>query len=88
MPKTVFGGEHAHLVAVLIEARHHASLRQSELADLIGRDQSFVSLLEGGQRRIDVIEFIKLATALHRDPVKLFAEVVRRTGVNVDPTLS
>ncbi len=84
MPKTVFTGEHQHLVAVLVEARQAAGLRQTELAARIGRDQSFVSLFESGQRRIDVIEFFKLARALERDPAELFGEVGRRIGGALD----
>ena len=88
MPKTVFTGEHKKLVTVLIEARRDAALRQSELAQLIGRDQSFVSLLESGQRRVDVVEFIKLAKALGCDPLDLFAEVLRRVGSDIDTRIT
>lgn len=79
MPKTIFGGDHQHLVNALIEARRLSGITQVELANRIDRDQTFVSLIERGQRRVDVIEFIKIAKALGDDPVKLFDEVVRRT---------
>ncbi|MGC1302450.1 MAG: helix-turn-helix transcriptional regulator [Caulobacteraceae bacterium] len=87
MPKTIFQGDHQHLVTVLTEARHRAELTQVELARVIGRDQSFVSLFESGQRRIDVIEFFKLARALNRDPQELFAEVAERIGKDIDPII-
>ena len=44
----------------------------------IGRDQTFISLIERGQRRVDVIEFISLARALGDDPVTLFERITRR----------
>lgn len=78
MPKTIFGGDHQRLVAALMEARLSAGLTQVQLADKIGRDQTFVSLIERGQRRVDVIEFIKLAKAMDADPVKLFTEIARQ----------
>lgn len=80
MPKTIFGGPHTKLVEVLIEARKKAGLTQSQLAEKIQRDQTFVSLIERGQRRIDVVEFIDIAKALGARPGALFDEVVRRIG--------
>lgn len=76
MPKSVFTGDHRHLVDVLTAARKSAGLKQSELAAKIGKDQSYISLVEGGQRRVDVLEFYVLAKALGRDPVGLYAELV------------
>ena len=81
MPKTIFGGDHQHLVEVLIEARKSAGLTQVELSQRIGRDQTFISLIERGQRRVDAIEFIGMAKAMGMNPTDLFAEVVRRTSV-------
>ena len=78
MPKTIFTGAHAVLVETLVEARKRAGLTQADLAQRIGRDQSFISLIERSQRRIDTLEFYALAKALGVDPVSLFAEVVRR----------
>lgn len=78
MPKTIFGGDHQHLVEVLVETRKNAGLTQEDVAARLGRDQTFVSLIERGQRRLDVIEFIRLAEALDRDPVALFGELSGR----------
>ncbi len=72
MPKTIFGGSHAYLVEILREARERAGLRQSDVAERLGRDQTYVSLIERGQRRVDVIEFFDIATALGVDPMVLF----------------
>lgn len=78
MPKTIFGGEHRHLVAVLVEARQAAGLTQAELAARIGKDQSFVSIIERGQRRVDVLEFVALARSMEADPSQLFERVTSR----------
>jgi transcriptional regulator with XRE-family HTH domain len=80
MPKTIFGGDHHHLVQVLKAARQDAGLTQAELATRIGKDQTFVSIVERGQRRVDVIEFISLAKAMGRDPVALMRDVCQRVG--------
>ena len=78
MPKTIFGGDHQHLVEVLTEARKAAGLTQVDLSQRIGRDQTFISLIERGQRRVDVIEFIRLAEAIDAEPADLFARVLGR----------
>lgn len=78
MPKTVFSGAHKHLVELLIAARRKAGLTQTELANLIGKDQKFVSLIERGQRRVDVLEFYVIARALGLEPLKFYGELVKR----------
>ena len=75
MAKSVFTGEHKVLVDVLVAARIKAGMTQAELARLVGKDQSYISLIERSQRRVDVLEFYALATALGVEPVALFAEV-------------
>lgn len=78
MPKTIFGGDHLRLVDALIEARKSAGLTQEELASRVGRDQTFISLIERGQRRVDVIEFVRIAKAMGADPARLFEDVLNR----------
>src|SRR3954469_24988276 len=48
----------------LHEARKARGLRQSDLADQLGRPQSFVSNYERGTRRLEVSEFIQIARLL------------------------
>ena len=78
MPKTIFEGDHQHLVDVLVEARRRSGLTQVELAAKLKKDQTFISIIERSQRRVDVIEFVTIARALGVDPVSLFAEVAKR----------
>lgn len=83
MPKTIFGGDHRHLVAVLIEARQNSGLTQAELAKRVGKDQTFISIIERGQRRVDVLEFVALANAMKADPASLFEHVLNRLSKKV-----
>lgn len=78
MPKTVFTGAHQHLVDLLIAARRKARLTQTDLATLIGKDQKFISLIERGQRRVDVLEFYVLARAMRLDPLRLYGELIKK----------
>ena len=76
MQKSLKSPEYARLIALLVAARHAADFRQQALAAKLGRPQSFIAKYEGGERRIDVIEFIAIARALGADPVRLFREFV------------
>jgi transcriptional regulator with XRE-family HTH domain len=60
---------------LLIDARTAKGLKQSDLAKLLGRPQSFVSNVERGQRRLGVVEFIDFAHALDLDPRAVVAEL-------------
>ena len=48
-------------------------MTQSDLAASLGKSQSFVARIEGGQRRITVVEFMTLAKILRFDPYKVIA---------------
>ena len=75
MDKTLVTERHQRLIALIIEAREKSGMTQTELADALGEYQSFVARLESGQRRLDVIEFIRLAEILDFDAPKLMAKV-------------
>lgn len=75
MPKTIFTGANKVVVDTLRAAREEAGLTQAQLAALIGKDQSHISLIERSQRRVDVVEFLTLARALRRDPADLIRAI-------------
>ena len=74
MQKSLKSAEYGRLVEILVAARHEAGIRQQALATKLRRPQSFIAKYEGGERRIDIIEFIAIARALGADPLKLFKE--------------
>lgn len=76
MQKSLKSPEYARLIAALVAVRKDAGIRQQALAKKLGRPQSFIAKYEGGERRIDVIEFVAIARALGADPVKLFRDFV------------
>jgi predicted XRE-type DNA-binding protein len=55
---------HRKLVQELNKARREAGLSQQQVADRLGVPQSYVAKIELGERRIDVIEFLKFVEAL------------------------
>jgi transcriptional regulator with XRE-family HTH domain len=58
---------------LLIERRKQAGLTQAQLAEKLGSGwhQSTVASMENGQRKIDVLEFLKLSEAIGFDPAEL-----------------
>ena len=77
MSKSIHGPEHLALRELLVEARKAAGLTQQQVAEKLGRPQSFVAKYEGGERRLDVLEFIAVARAIGRDPVEMLSVLVR-----------
>jgi transcriptional regulator with XRE-family HTH domain len=78
MPKTIFTDANLIVVGALKDERLRAGMKQQELAKKIGKDQSWVSLVEGSQRRVDVVEFIQIARALNADPNDLLRQIIDR----------
>src|ERR1700733_15453771 len=76
MRKSLKSPEYERLIATLVAVRHASGVRQQALAKRLGRPQSFIAKYEGGERRIDLIEFIAIVRALGADPVKLFRDFV------------
>jgi transcriptional regulator with XRE-family HTH domain len=60
----------------LAAVRKRAGVSQDQLAELLHKPQSFVSACERGQRRIDVLELLRIAAALNINPQELFATLV------------
>ena len=61
--------------SLLIAARRDAGLTQIELANRIGKPQSFVSKYESGERRLDVVEFIDVCSALKTSPIDIIKKL-------------
>lgn len=67
---------------LLVDARHQAHLRQSDLAEQLGKPQSFVSKFERGERRLDFTEFMGIAEVLGLDVQKFIALYNQRLTTN------
>lgn len=83
MSKSVYSTAHSQLVSILIAARHASGLQQTELAARIGKSQAYISNIERGQRRIDVLEFYAIARAMNTDPVQLFKSIVDNLPITI-----
>lgn len=68
MQKSIYTEKHKKLVDWLVQSRKAAGLTQQQLADKLGRPQSFVAKYENLERRIDVVEFVEIAAQLAVNP--------------------
>jgi transcriptional regulator with XRE-family HTH domain len=77
MTKSFHSEPYADFLAVLVAARQAKGFTQQAVADRLQKPQSYVAKIEGGERRIDIIEFIALARALEIDPSAMFTDTLR-----------
>ncbi|WP_353642536.1 helix-turn-helix transcriptional regulator [Mesorhizobium sp. WSM2239] len=59
----------------LISLRKANNLTQTQVAEKLGRPQSFVAKYEGGERRLDVVEFLEVTAALDADPCEILSKL-------------
>jgi transcriptional regulator with XRE-family HTH domain len=78
MDKSIWTAEYAALLELLRESRRAAGLSQVELAKKVGQSQSFVSKVEKGERRLDVIQLRTLCLALGTTLTAVVAELEER----------
>lgn len=64
MQKSAFSRDYRFFLANLRKARREAGLTQVGLAKVLGKTQSFISKVERGERRLDVIELRDFCRAL------------------------
>lgn len=65
------------LLSVIRETRTRAKVSQEELSKRLGQSITFMVKVERGTRRLDLVEFIRVAEALGQNPEELFGEVMR-----------
>jgi transcriptional regulator with XRE-family HTH domain len=73
----VFSPAYRRLRDWLVAGRQARSLTQAELAQKLGRPQSFVSKYERGERRLDFVEVFEIAGVLLIDVCDLVTELRR-----------
>ena len=77
MEKSTFSPLYEHFRRQLVAWREKAGMTQRDLAEELGREHSFVSRIELGERRLDVVEFYWVAKALGLDPPRIAAKLMR-----------
>ncbi len=75
MAKSIHTEAYGRFVELLRRERVNAGLTQQDVADRLGKPQSYVAKIEGAERRIDVIEFLALTKAIGTDAAAIVKEL-------------
>lgn len=70
LEKTLRSKGNAALIELIKSKRKEARLTQAQVAKAFGQRQTWYSHLESGERRIDVIEYVRLAELIGFDPAE------------------
>jgi len=73
MSKSVYSDDYKKLIERLKQARLDARLSQQVVAGKLGKPQSYVSKVESGERRVDIIE-VKALAKVYKKSLEDFVE--------------
>lgn len=64
MEKSIYSQEYSLFLEQLRKAREEKGLTQTDVAQKLGQTQSFVSKVERGERRLDIVELRAFCSAI------------------------
>ena len=73
MSKSVYSDDYKKLIERIKQARLDAGLSQQVVAGKLGKPQSYVSKVESGERRVDIIE-VKALAKVYKKSLEDFVE--------------
>ena len=82
MEKNLYSRRQKALLELLVELRRAAKLKQVDVAEALGRPQSFVSKYESGERRLDILELYDVCAVLGCK-LESFAKMLQRQIENL-----
>lgn len=68
MTHPIHDPRYQRIATMLADLRKQRGLLQQDVADRLGRPQAFVSKVESGVRRLDVVELLDFLRVLDADP--------------------
>jgi len=80
--KTIYSKRYRLLISELAKERIRLSISQEELAVQVGLNQSDVSKIEKYEKRLDILEFSRILTALRIEENLRLQQIVKNfTGI-------
>ena len=79
MPNSLHRHQYDQFRLLLVEAREQAQLTQTQVAQRLGKPQSYVSKYERGERRLGFTEFLELAEIFAINPAEFIAHYQSNT---------
>ena len=84
MEKTIYSKEYRVFLDLFRKTRLRLRLSQEELAKKLGVTQSFISKCERGERRIDVIELLRICDAMEIRAEDFIKTLFKQTSVKAE----
>ena len=83
---SIYPNDYRAVIAMLVSARKHKKITQVQLAAGMRVQQSFISKVERGERRLDVVELLRMCELLDI-PINSLLNVIppRFSPVQADP---
>ncbi|MCA6219457.1 helix-turn-helix domain-containing protein [Photorhabdus antumapuensis] len=72
---SIYSEEYQHVIRLLRETRLEKGITQEKLAQEFGRPQSFIAKVENGERKLDVVEFVRMAHLLSLNPAQILDKI-------------
>jgi transcriptional regulator with XRE-family HTH domain len=76
--KSIYRKEYKYFIEVLVEFRNKAGLLQTDLAEKLNVHQSYISKIETGQRRVDIIELREICSYLNTNLVEFTKQIEKK----------
>ncbi len=73
---SIYSKEYQQIIHALKTIRIKQGITQQTLAKALGRPQSFIAKIENGERRLDVVEFIRIAQLLAINPNHILSQII------------
>jgi len=67
MSKSIYLKDYRNMIEKLKKARLGAGLKQEDVASKLEKPQSYVSKIERGERRLDIVELKKIAKIYNKN---------------------
>lgn len=73
---SIYSKEYQQIIHALKTIRIKQGITQQTLAKALGRPQSFIAKIENGERRLDVVEFIRITQLLAINPNHILSQII------------
>ena len=80
MPKSVRTSEYRKLLQELKKCQDEVALTQIDMANKLGKPQSYISKVLSGERRMDVLELMQICDILEVETAELLAKIKVKPG--------